>query len=96
MSDHKESEIEKAKKVFEYFEHPFREMSLASVQGGMYDIILGIDLSDHDSDTVINQTLINIMPRLRMTLLYALAQRFHGRVINTTNLSEKLLGYNTK
>lgn len=41
---------------------------------------------------------INIIPRLRMTALYAVAQMFPegGRVANTCNLSEDYVGYSTK
>lgn len=37
----------------------------------------------------------NIPARLRMTLLYAVAQSFNGRVACTDNLSENWLGYST-
>lgn len=42
------------------------------------------------------QTEQNIPPRVRMTMLYAIAQTFKGRVIGTTNLDERLTGYFTK
>lgn len=37
----------------------------------------------------------NIPPRLRMTMLYAIAQTVDGRVANTCNLSENYIGYET-
>lgn len=39
---------------------------------------------------------INTPPRIRMTLLYAYAALYGGRVVNTCNLSEDFLGYSTK
>lgn len=42
------------------------------------------------------QTRINLAPRLRMAMLYAVAQSFNGRVINTSNLSEAWVGYSTR
>lgn len=42
------------------------------------------------------QTRINIPPRIRMTMLYAIAQSSNGRVANTCNLSEDYVGYSTK
>ncbi|MDR0856697.1 MAG: NAD(+) synthase [Clostridiales bacterium] len=39
---------------------------------------------------------INIRPRVRMTVLYALAQSLNGLVIGTGNLSERVMGYFTK
>ena len=38
----------------------------------------------------------NIPPRIRMTVLYAVAQTYGGRVVNTCNLSENWVGYATK
>lgn len=38
----------------------------------------------------------NIRPRIRMTLLYTLAQQLGAFVIGTSNLNERLLGYFTK
>ena len=42
------------------------------------------------------QSVQNIPPRVRMTMLYAVAQTFNGRVVGTTNLDERLTGYFTK
>ena len=42
-----------------------------------------------------NQTTQNIPPRLRMTMLFAIAQTYNGRVVNTCNLSEDYIGYST-
>ena len=53
---------------------------------------------DTASDTYIDwsvQTVQNIPPRVRMTMLYAIAQTFNGRPVNTCNLSEDYVGYAT-
>lgn len=42
------------------------------------------------------QSVINIPPRVRMTVLYAIAQSNNGRVVNTCNLSEDYVGYSTR
>lgn len=43
-----------------------------------------------------NQTKINLAPRIRMSVLYAIAQSMEGgRVINTTNACERFVGYGT-
>ncbi len=42
------------------------------------------------------QTVTNIPPRVRMTVLYAVAQSKNGRVANTCNLSEDWVGYSTR
>ena len=41
------------------------------------------------------QTVQNIPPRIRMTVLYAAAQSLNGMVANTCNLSEDFIGYAT-
>jgi NAD+ synthase len=41
------------------------------------------------------RAMVNLPPRLRMVMLYAVAQSIDGRVINTSNLSEKYVGYTT-
>lgn len=43
-----------------------------------------------------NQSKINMPPRIRMTAVYAVAQSFNGRVVNTCNLSEDWVGYATR
>ena len=42
------------------------------------------------------QSRINLPPRVRMTVLYAVAQSRNGRVANTCNLSEDWVGYSTR
>lgn len=42
-----------------------------------------------------NQTVQNIPPRIRMTMLYAVAQSVNGMVANTCNYSEDYIGYAT-
>lgn len=42
-----------------------------------------------------NQSLQNIPPRIRMTMLYAISQTYNGMVVNTCNLSEDTIGYST-
>ena len=42
------------------------------------------------------QTEINLPPRIRMSVLYAVSQSMNGRVINTCNLSEDWVGYCTR
>ena len=41
------------------------------------------------------QTIQNIPPRIRMTMLYAIAQTYNGRVSCNCNLSEDYIGYST-
>ena len=45
---------------------------------------------------VTEQAIINLPPRIRMSVLYAVSQSMNGRVINTCNLSEDWVGYSTR
>ena len=45
---------------------------------------------------ITRQTRINLHPRIRMSMLYALSQSNNGRVANTCNLSEDWVGYSTR
>lgn len=45
---------------------------------------------------VSEQTKINLPPRIRMAVLYAVSQSVNGRVVNTCNLSEEYIGYSTR
>ena len=42
------------------------------------------------------QSTVNLPPRIRMSVLYAVAQSHNGRVANTCNLSEDWVGYSTR
>ena len=42
------------------------------------------------------QSATNLPPRIRMSVLYAVAQSHNGRVANTCNLSEDWVGYSTR
>ena len=60
-----------------------------SVNGVLDQLSLsGIEISE--------QTRINLPPRIRMSVLYAISQSNNGRVANTCNLSEDWVGYATR
>ncbi len=42
------------------------------------------------------QSTINLPPRIRMAVVYAVSQTMNGRVVNTCNLSEDWVGYATR
>lgn len=51
---------------------------------------------EYEEIEIAKQTMGNLPSRIRMTVLYAVAQSMNGRVINTSNLSEDWVGYSTK
>lgn len=42
------------------------------------------------------QSRVNLPPRIRMSVIYAVSQSLNGRVVNTCNLSEDWVGYSTR
>ena len=56
------------------------------------DVAVGISLAGIKRTEQAN---INISPRLRMTVLFAVAQSLNGRVSCNSNLSESYIGYST-
>jgi NAD+ synthase len=66
---------------------------------GIQEVILNIqDIYKSFIDVWIlsKQSRINIPPRIRMSLLYAMASTLHCRVAGTGNKSESYIGYTTK
>ena len=61
--------------------------------GDMYNNIL--DKMECNCVEPSQDTKINIPPRLRMTTTYAIAQSLNGIVLNTSNLTEDIIGYCT-
>lgn len=76
-----------ADKIASYFGVKFIEAPIANME-------MAFNRQLHTMMTP--QAQMNIPPRLRMTMLYAISQCNNGRVVGTTNLSENLLGYFTK
>ena len=59
-----------------------------------YDGVVG-ELKKH-FEPFEGQAKVNLPPRLRMAVLYAVSQSVNGRVANTCNLSEDWVGYSTR
>lgn len=75
-------------------EHLGIRHAIINIKGAMEDI-LG-SLKEELPSGVSNQTVINLPPRVRMAVTYAVCQSMNGRVANTSNLSEDWVGYATK
>lgn len=63
---------------------------------GAFDEIMTQLHCNTDIERITAQTTINLPPRIRMTILYAISQSVNGRVANTCNLSEDWVGYSTR
>ena len=81
--------INEADKICEHLGMKYIECPI----GDACDSISNVVLDSIKTRTV--QTSQNIPPRVRMTMLFAIAQSVNGRVVNTCNLSEDYIGYST-
>lgn len=61
-----------------------------------YNSILDGVKENLENKTLSSVTTINTAPRIRMTMLYAYAGSKNYLVVNTSNLSETMVGYSTK
>ena len=60
------------------------------------DAIEGVLINMPENLNVAVQSHVNLPPRIRMSVLYAVSQSVNGRVVNTCNLSEDWVGYSTR
>lgn len=69
----------------------FRTISISEVNK-----LLTVSLRTGLGSYLSQNTVMNIPPRLRMTVLYAISQTINGRVAGTCNASELYVGYATR
>ena len=72
--------------------------STIDIEGAYLDFVNHLKevmFNDHGIPIVSYDTMTNLPARLRMSLLYAFAQTVGGIVLNTCNLSESVVGYET-
>ena len=100
MPDGEQADIADSKKVCEFLKINARIINIKAATDGFKAAFA--EASDLNG-TPVSQEMgidakINMPPRIRMAVLYAVAQSlpFGGRVINTCNRSEDYIGYSTK
>lgn len=95
MPQGKQHDIDIANKVIDYLGIQSYEVNIGEVCKSLYG---ALDASHNfeGSFESIPQVASNSPARIRMTVLYAIAAREHGRVANTCNRSEDFIGYSTK
>lgn len=86
MPNGEDKDLSLAIEICEYLGIQYRIIDIKPICDAFYTQI------KHGNDQVI----INTPPRIRMSMLYAIAALEHGRVINTCNFSEDYVGYSTK
>lgn len=93
MPDGAQSDIDYARDLCSFLDIPHKELSIKGITDAFYES-LG-SLEGEFFEGVSRQTRLNLPPRVRMSLLYAIAQSLGAVVINTSNLSEDWVGYAT-
>ena len=72
-------------------------LGIQNVTINIADAVSAVHTQLKEADIEVSkQTEINLPPRIRMSVLYAVSQSMNGRVINTCNLSEDWVGYSTR
>lgn len=89
MPNGNQKDIEDANKVINYLGIRSYEVNIGNICN---TIIAEVE---NNLPKASEQTVINVPPRVRMTILYAFAQSLNGRVANTCNASETFVGYET-
>ena len=73
-----------------------RVLGIQSIEINIEDAVNGVLKEINHEIQILEQTEINLPPRIRMATLYAVSQSMNGRVANTCNLSEDWVGYATR
>ena len=91
MPNGEQSDIEDVNKVFELLGIKRIDVNINNA----YKELLN-SVENNNSIELNNDSKINILPRLRMTTLYSIAQTMDALVCNTSNKSEAYIGWCTK
>ena len=89
-------DIDDSKKVIKALGIRGYTVNISAATGGVLTAIDSAELTNAEPVTPTKQMLSNLPPRIRMTTLYAVSQSMNGRVANTCNLSETMVGWETK
>ena len=90
MPDGEQDDIEYSYKLVEHLDIQYFTINIQPMKSALVEQIHDIFIS------MTTQAKENLPPRLRMSALYAISQSLNGRVLNTCNLSETLLGWETR
>ena len=97
MTNGEQSDIDMARLLVNHLDIKAVEVNISEAYKG---VLNGIEnaksVNGFKMDSISNQTIVNLPPRLRMAVLYAVSQSCNGRVANTCNLSEDWVGYSTR
>ncbi|MDD6049438.1 MAG: NAD(+) synthase [Methanobrevibacter ruminantium] len=90
MPNDVQSDIDFAKLLVNHLGIKHYIINVKDAVNGVLDQMMKSDIE------ISEQTMINLPPRIRMSVLYAVSQSNNGRVANNCNLSEDWVGYATR
>lgn len=91
MPDKVQADIEDSEAIIRHLGIAAFKADISGITGSYHQL-----LEDLMPDQISKQTRLNLPPRVRMTLLYAISQSIpQSLVINTSNMSEDWVGYAT-
>lgn len=93
MPDGEQADIEYAYDICKHLGIHYQMLDINGVTSAFQELIVAASGAFQFEEQ--DQTRLNLPPRVRMTLLYAVAQSLDAAVINTSNLSEDWIGYAT-
>lgn len=101
MPNHIQPDIDDAIAVVKYLGIEYTTINIGPM---IESIKMGISLGNYFGSSIVGlsknglseQANTNLPPRIRMSILYAVSQSLNGRVVNTSNLSERYVGYGTR
>ena len=85
-----QADIDAARKLVNHLGIKHYIINVKDAVNGVLDQMIKSDIE------ISEQTMINLPPRIRMSVLYAVSQSNNGRVANNCNLSEDWVGYATR
>jgi NAD+ synthase len=89
MPDGEQCDIDYSHDLCEY-------LGIDNIVVDIHPAVMGVYESLGGRIEISEQSRVNLPPRIRMSVLYAISQSKNGRVANTCNLSEDWVGYSTR
>jgi NAD+ synthase len=96
MPDGVQPDIEDSKEVVSSLGIAGYTVNISAATRGVLNSIIDAEGTEERPLAISVQTRSNLPPRIRMSTLYALSQSVNGRVANTCNLSETMIGWETR
>lgn len=96
MPDGEQADIADSYKVCEFLGIRRITININKSKSALMNALLFQTDSNFALESITEQAVQNLPPRLRMATVYLVSQCMNGRVINTCNLSETLLGWETR